>query len=462
MKSPIPVIAIFDIGKTNKKIFLLDEYYVIQWQQTVQLSEISDEDGFACEDIIALTKWVKDVFAQLLMLPQFDLKAVNFSAYGASFVHLNKAGEPFLPLYNYLKPYPDFLLNNFFKTHGDKGDFTLATAAPVAGNLTSGFQLYRLKYQRQNYFELIDVSLHLPQYLSYILTGKSFSEITSIGCHTGLWNFDTHAYHSWVSTEKIDTILAPICSSDNCSTITLKSKQINIGVGLHDSSAALIPYLLSFQEPFVLISTGTWCVSLNPFNKDSLTEDELENDCCCYLSFNGQRVKAAKIFAGNEHENKIKELSAYFKKPLDYFTTIGFDNSIAVSLKAGAFKKGQQAVLPNNSASAIKESEFHLFENYEIAYHQLMINIVGQQVFSTNLILKNSLVKKIFVDGGFSKNKVYLTLLAQQFSNFEVYAATVSQASAMGVALAIHKHWNSKNVPENLIDLQLYSIVHEQ
>ena len=457
MKSPIPVIAIFDIGKTNKKIFLLDEYYVIQWQQTVQLSEITDEDGFACEDIIALTKWIKDIFAQLVLLQKFDLKAVNFSAYGASFVHLNKAGEPFLPLYNYLKPYPYFLLNDFFKTYGDKSDFIVATAAPVVGNLNSGFQLYRLKYQHKAYFNLIDVSLHLPQYLSYILSGKHYSEITSIGCHTALWNFNTDTYHSWVSSEKIDTLLAPICDSNKCSTINIKDKQINIGVGLHDSSAALIPYLLSFSEPFVLISTGTWCVSLNPFNKDSLTEDELENDCCCYLSFNGQRVKAAKIFAGNEHEIQIKKMAAYFKKPLDYYTTIEFDNATAMSLKAGGLKDGQQAVLPGNLNSAIDKNKFHLFENYETAYHQLMINIIGQQLLSTNLVIKNSQVKKVFVDGGFSKNKVYMHLLAQQFLDFEVYAAIVSQASAMGTALAIHQHWNTKKVPENLIDLQLYS-----
>ncbi|MEI9908231.1 MAG: hypothetical protein WDO71_00270 [Bacteroidota bacterium] len=35
----------------------------------------------------------------------------------------------------------------------------------------------------------IKYALHLPQYLSYILSGKLNTDITSIGCHTHLWYF---------------------------------------------------------------------------------------------------------------------------------------------------------------------------------------------------------------------------------------------------------------------------------
>ena len=58
-----------------------------------------------------------------------------------------------------------------------------------------------------------------------------------------------------------------------------------VGIGLHDSSAALIPYLMNFKEPFVLISTGTWCISLNPFNEAPLTKEELKSDCLSYMSY---------------------------------------------------------------------------------------------------------------------------------------------------------------------------------
>ncbi|MEI6088792.1 MAG: carbohydrate kinase, partial [Bacteroidota bacterium] len=53
----ISVIAIFDIGKTNKKLLLFDEHYKLVWESSNQFDEISDEDGFPCENIDALTSW---------------------------------------------------------------------------------------------------------------------------------------------------------------------------------------------------------------------------------------------------------------------------------------------------------------------------------------------------------------------------------------------------------------------
>jgi hypothetical protein len=48
-------------------------------------------------------------------------------------------------------------------------------------------------------------------------------------------------------------------------------RRMRIGVGIHDSSAALLPYVKSSKRPFVLVSTGTWSVSLNPFAQGALS-----------------------------------------------------------------------------------------------------------------------------------------------------------------------------------------------
>jgi ribulose kinase len=65
-------------------------------------------------------------------------------------------------------------------------------------------------------------------------------------------------------------------------------------------------------------------------------------------------------------------------------------------------------------------------------------------------------IKRIFVDGGFGKNPVYMHMLADAFPNIEVYAASVAQATAMGTALSIHDHWNKKALPANIIELMYY------
>src|SRR5580692_11807949 len=114
--SPIPVIAIFDVGKTNKKLFLFDENYKIVFEKSARFIETVDEDGFPCENLESLRQSVFDSLNEISRLKEFQIKAVNFSAYGASFVYLDEKGRAITPLYNYLKPYPEGLSKQFYDT----------------------------------------------------------------------------------------------------------------------------------------------------------------------------------------------------------------------------------------------------------------------------------------------------------------------------------------------------------
>jgi sugar (pentulose or hexulose) kinase len=470
------VIAIFDIGKTNKKLFFFDEQYKIVEEKNCLLSETTDEEGEACEDLEQLNGWVKDCLMEMGEMHRsgkMTVRAVNFSAYGASLVHLgsgdgevdiarNGAGEgearegtggaaadrPIAPLYNYLKPYPPGLKEKFYAKYGGEVTFSMVTASPVLGNLNSGMQLYRIKEQRPELFERIKYSLHLPQYLSWLLTGEAVSDITSIGCHTNLWNFSQQHYHEWVYREGVIDKLAPLSPSDKIFPVKMAAylgmpedllKGSIAGVGLHDSSAAMIPYLESFREPFVLISTGTWCISMNPFNDAPLTVEELQKDCLCYISYQGRPVKSARLFAGYEHEQRTRWLAEHFHTAPDHYRTVGFDAEIVRRL-----------------GSPEAPGELTGFDSYEEAYHRCIMDIMEQQVASTRLVLEDTDTKRIFVDGGFGKNPVYMHLLAAAFPDIEVFAASIPQASAMGAALAIHQHWNKGPLPGDIIELKYY------
>lgn len=453
----IPVILIFDVGKTNKKVLLFDEQYNLVFEESTQLTETTDEDGFPCEDVYALTGWLKNSLATVLADDRFKVKAVNFSGYGASFVLVNEKGEVIAPLYNYLKPYPPELQKKFYATYGGESQVAKQTASPVLGNLNSGMQLYRLKYERPEIFSQIKYALHLPQYLSYVLCGAFNSDITSVGCHTNLWHFQKNNYHPWVKKEGIIEILAPLKEADAVAGNT--TENIPAGVGLHDSSAALIPYLSSFTEPFILLSTGTWCISLNPFNHTRLSDYELSEDCLCYLSYKGKPVKASRLFAGYEHEQQVKRLAEHFKTDIDYYKKVEADNDLLKKLKPSgkSTHKSQEGAMVGQSKFGNRD--LNKFKNYEAAYHQLIADIVHQQIRSTNIVLKETAVTRIFVDGGFSKNQIYMQLLADAFSDVEVYAASVAQASSLGAALAIHDSWNKMPLPSDIIDLKLFSQV---
>lgn len=452
-----PVIVIFDIGKTNKKILIFNEQYQLVFEQNEQFNEIADEDGFACEDVQALSEWIKKSFTSLLKKEKFQIKAVNFSAYGASFVYIDETGNTIAPLYNYLKPFPKGLQQKFYQTYGGEILFSQQTASPVLGNLNSGMQLYFLKNEKHELFKKVAKALHLPQYLSYLLTNIPATDITSIGCHTGLWDFKKHQYHHWVRAEKIVNCFAPILPSSTAILFKFNNENYISGIGLHDSSAALIPYLSTFKSPFILLSTGTWCISLNPFNNSALTAEELHQDCLCYLSYQGKSIKASRLFAGYQHEQLIKILAVYFNKPINYFETVIFNAAIKCSQVKEGFDNSYISLSSQVQLSIFSKRSLEEFDTYEMAYHQLIFDIVQQQIISTNLVLQGTLVKRIFVDGGFSKNELFMNMLAASFLNVEIFSAIVAQASALGAAMVLHPHWNSKPLPESIIRLKPYS-----
>jgi sugar (pentulose or hexulose) kinase len=431
--SALPVIAVFDAGKTNKKIFLFDEQYRIVWERTHHLPETIDEDGDPCEDLDLLRDWVVNGFNGLRQLRDYHLRAVNFSAYGASLVYVGEDGQPPAPLYNYLKAFPGGLQDQLYGRYGGAECFSLQTASPVLGSLNSGMQLYRLQQEQAGLFSRIRYALHLPQYLSFLLTGKAYSELMSIGCHTQFWDFSRRHYHEWVYREGMIGKLAPMASS---TAVRPLRGGLVAGIGVHDSSAALIPYLQTFPEPFILISTGTWCISMNPFNSAPLTAAELRQDCLCYLSYQGRPVKASRLFAGHAHEREVRRLAEHFQVAEGYCQEIRFDPEIVSALRAEP--------APEEYASV------------EVAYHRLMLDLVQQQVASTRLVLAGTTVRRIFVDGGFSKNELYMHLLAGAFPELHVFAASVPQATAIGAALAIHGHWNKGGRPEGHVEVKEY------
>ena len=427
MRLRTPVIAVFDIGKTNKKVFLWSTTFEIVFEKQQTLDEIVDEDGFACEDLAALQQWIVSTFSELCQMPEFELIGLNFSAYGASFVYVNGAGDPVAPLYNYLKPestpfpYMDF---------GGENEFARKTASPILGNLNSGLQVYESTFRP--FWSEVFKALHFPNYLASLFTGRLVSEITSIGCHTALWDFDAGQYHPWVS--KIEDKLAPISTESS-----LEIDGIHYGLGLHDSSAALVPYLRCISEDFVLLSTGTWCIAMHPFNESPLHADELANDVLCYLQPNGKPVKASRLFGGHFHVEQVARMEKHFGGS---FKDLKFSNRVFSLFGANS----------SIFESAFASRDLNDFPDLASAYDQFMVDLVGQQIFSLNLLLQDAPVKQLLVDGGFSKNEWYMRLLARAFPELEVYAAEVAQASALGAALMVYEG----ETPKNLIQLKRY------
>jgi sugar (pentulose or hexulose) kinase len=98
------VFAIFDIGKTNKKLLLFNEKFHVVSETEQKFAEIADDDGYECDDIERIEKWIKDSLTDLVKSDKYDLTAVNFATYGATLVYIDEYGKRLTPVYNYLKP----------------------------------------------------------------------------------------------------------------------------------------------------------------------------------------------------------------------------------------------------------------------------------------------------------------------------------------------------------------------
>lgn len=437
---PRIVNAVFDVGKTNKKFFLFDENLKEIRHEYFKLSPVADDEDYPCDDLASIVGWISDTIDGLLNNPDYQLNTVNFSTYGATLVHLDDEGKPVTPLYNYLKPFPGNLANNFTEAYGPDNDLT--TASPFLGMLNSGLQLYWLKYARPDLFRSIKHTLHFPQYLSYTLTGKLVSEPTSIGCHTKLWDYEKKSYHDWVIAEGFLDLFPDIVPTGTTFAVNRNGKTFKVGVGIHDSSSALVSYLMRTPEPFLLVSTGTWSITMNPFTRESLTPHELERDCLNFLTIDGEPVKASRLFLGHELDHQLQVLNKLFDRDTKYYKKIVLNSGFLRAIEGGAVDNLYYPETIDNKA--LVGDVFHPVKwdpascsCYEEAYHHVMWGLVRLQVASIRLALGNSPIKMIFVDGGFVDNAIYISLLRHLLPGFTIEASHAPLGSAYGAAAVI-------------------------
>lgn len=428
------VTAVFDIGKTNKKFFLFDEKFQEVHREYASFDLINDEDGHPTENLTVLVDWVKDTFRNIFTDSRFEITSLNFSTYGASFVHIDENGKPLTPLYNYTKQLPKEISDAFYKKYGPESTFSKTTGSDKSGMLNSGMQLYWLKKAKPQVFNQIKYSLHLPQYLSYLFTNIPAAEYTSIGCHTALWDFTKNDYHMWVYEEEIDKKFPPIFNTTKSVTIEYKGKKLRIGTGIHDSSAALYSYVKANSVPFILLSTGTWNVALNPFYSNPIKDSSKNNDTILYMQVDGSAVKSTRIFLGNEYNYQVNLLSSHYGVSENEHKTVKFSDSYVTEML-----KNPKRYFCWDSISADNTTvkTQYPFTTFDQAYHQLMVELVLLQVENLKAAIGNAPISNLYIDGGFVDNEVFVKLLQRLLPNLKLHITSSTLGSALGAAFCV-------------------------
>jgi sugar (pentulose or hexulose) kinase len=220
--------------------------------------------------------------------------------------------------------------------------------------------------------------------------------------------------------------------------VIIGDKKLKVGIGIHDSSSSLVPYFSTSKGPFILLSTGTWCINMNPFNTENLTADQLEKDCLSYMSITGKPVKSSRLFLGHLHETAVKQITEHFNKSSDYYKNIKFDKGLANYLM-DKFKKRSIFLIEGKYSRELNDQiDMSCFSSFEEAYHQLMNELCNLTMEAINLVLPaDDQTKNVYITGGFSKNDLFLNLITNANPLKKVYTSEIANASALGAAFII-------------------------
>jgi len=433
------LIAVYDIGKTNKKFKLFTDDLKPVFSTSTRIEEIKVK-GIICDDVESIIKWMQAVIEKI---PKDQVKSIAITTFGATGVLLDEKGELALPVVSYNQEISPEIKNNFYKTFGTPEELYLKTGTPPYGQLLNfGVQLFWHKEVRPEVYERTKSILFLPQYLSYIMSGVKSIEVTSVGCHTYLYDITKQEWSHVAeylevperAPEGFTSVWEPIGKSK-------WFKDALITTGIHDSNASLLPFLVTGGiENFILASTGTWCVFMCPGLPFKPSPDDVYRDVLYYIDAFGRPVRSSRFKGGYEFDYYMDLLRKKFNLG-NGIIDMDVDERILKTLLRNkevfivptlALGSGQ---FPKSRGRVIGEKTF--YKDFKLAYHVLNLSIAVQTYFAIKVIFKSKSFKglKVIVAGGFAKNTLYLRLLTAILRDAKIFKTQYPDLTSLGTAL---------------------------
>jgi sugar (pentulose or hexulose) kinase len=290
--------------------------------------------------------------------------------------------------------------------------------------LMHALQLFWQKRAMPEAFSKVTAIMPLMQYVGYALGGKAVTEISSLSCQSHLVDLRNNELSSLSRSEGWDKLFAPRAKAwDVIGSFTGKSKSFRgegkIHAGVHDSNANFLRYLASGREHFTLLSTGTWIIG---FDTDAdMTLLDPARDIVGSKSVFARTIACSRFFGGKEYEilaeatarpslEHVQKLIAQQTFALPSFTDSGgpMPNTGAKGRITG----------PQPETADARASLASL-------YCALMVAESLEALHSKHTVI---------VDGPFSQNAVFLSLLASLRPGQTILASEARDGTAAGAA----------------------------
>ena len=473
MRNEEYAVAVIDIGMTNKKVavydgglHLLDAKYRSFAPKMV--------NGLETHDLEAMEEWFIDVLKSFAM--QYPLKAIAVSAHGATFVCVGKDGKPAVPcVYYTYEPGEDFHCR-FYEQFGGAQELQERTGTPAFKAMINPAKgIFFAKEQFGAAFNNVVSVLPYPQYWGFRFTGKKGAENTYMGNHTYLWDQLEHGFSSVAQKLGIASLIPDkLCkswdvlgniSAEFASQTGLPADTI-VTMGIHDSNSAMLPHFArkgergtgNGERGFILNSTGTWCVIMNPVTQYGFAPDELGKVVFFNISAFGTPIKTAIFLGGQEFEtwsllfNKLRGRTDIPDWDEGLYRRILKEKRLFLlpELTPGS---GQ---FPDSKARIVEDGKIYYFNaadsqgcpaGYEELFAALRISLVMQTITA----LERAGISKgyeVYTEGGFRKDKSYNRLLASAFADNQVYVTNIAEAAALGAAMTAKMALTGKSLKD--------------
>ncbi len=452
-----PVVAVIDIGKTNKKIHIYDRELTLIAGCSTSLETVMRE-GISVENTDDLMEWLLDNLSRLGA--KHNIRVIATSAHGACFACIDEAGELTVPVVDYTYEPGEEFHEEFYRVVGDKHDLQRRTATlELKALVNPGKGIYFLKKTYPHEFARTHRILMYAQYFAYKLSGAVTADVTYLACHTYLFDHQKVGYSAVADRLGVRDLLPPtIMDPGEVAGLILPEVAARTGlspltrilVGVHDSNASLLPYLIKKQdEDFIVNSTGTWCVAMHPEDSVRFSDEEIGKAVFYNMSAFREPVKTTILLGGLEFETYTELLKSKFGMaaypefdPALYREVIGeaaefiFPSVVPGTgqypdSRARIVDRGQVYLLDEVRSGALTPP---LFRDPNRAFAVLNLSLALQTVTALRRVgLQDGVA--VYTEGGFRDNRDYNAIVAALCPSASFYLSGVPEATSFGAAL---------------------------
>ncbi|HXW19382.1 MAG TPA: sugar kinase [Roseiarcus sp.] len=410
-------VAVLDVGKTNVKVALFDEERLIFEKSTP--NRMAPGPPYPYEDVEAAWSFALEALGEANR--RRKIAAIVPTSHGAAGALIG-AKELAAPVMDY----------EFIGVEDIEGDyaklrppFSESLSPKVPAGLNLGRQVAYQKWRCSELFVKAKYFVAYPQYWAWRLCGVAASEVTSYGSHTDLWAPREGRFSSLAAALDLLPLFPPLRRAfDRLGSITPAiaaatglDPATGVICGIHDSNASLLPYLVSRQAPFTVLSTGTWVILMSV----GLSLDKLDprDDTLANVDALGRPIACGRFMGGREYAAIAESAPSPDLAAIERIVASG-----AMALPCFSGQGGPFAGINGEILGAVAPADRGALATlYSALMSDLMLTRMGVAVGD------------LIVEGSFAANPGFCQILGALRPGQGVFAAADAAGTARGASL---------------------------